>query len=656
MSVSISIYGADIESDEYQAAVKLKKIISESLGPKVVGEIVLFSNATLMGQTVKDVDLIMIGRLQNYSVNAEFSVGEEGFIRDEVEINSFCTTIEIKRHDISGIMLNGTDFYVKYGKSKHCVTLQSNNQKISAMNFFKRTISYSPFITNVIWFTQATQEDLTELSIGESGQKMISNVIGSNFSFEELMQLLIYQRKPIKIGNVYSFESNNECSVDDIQRALMLFSTTKKNIGKLTRHRIEQISSKAFRNTTSWIESNGKVSIYRGRAGTGKTVGLIQTAIRLVDEEQARVVILTYNKALVSDIRRLFALAELPDMFEAQCVHISTMHSYFYRLSNHILYDNKLNGDKYLQNYDSVMKELNSFLSDGDSVELVREMCKEIPLLDWDYVLIDEAQDWNNTERDIILNLFDQGKIIVADGGQQFVRNIDVCDWSVVRNRNNIKLKYCLRQKENLVKFLNVFTEKNHILGGKILTHNEMPGGKILIVCENELMKTIKNQLRSLKDSGNTAYDFLILVPPSLVKKHNGENTFCLKESFINEGLFVWDGTREKSRDEYSIDMEEMRVLQYDSARGLEGWTVACLDFDAFIENKSNSYIEGEVDSLLLETPEERKRKYLYNWAMIPLTRAIDTLIITLKDKNSATGKILKEISNEYPDFVYWIE
>lgn len=37
MSVRIAIYGADIESDEYQAAVKLKPIISKSLRLEVVG-------------------------------------------------------------------------------------------------------------------------------------------------------------------------------------------------------------------------------------------------------------------------------------------------------------------------------------------------------------------------------------------------------------------------------------------------------------------------------------------------------------------------------------------------------------------------------------------------------------------------------------------
>lgn len=655
MSVRISVFGADTESDEYQAAKKLKRIITDSLPQKTNGEIVLFSSATLIGQAVKDIDLMMIGRLQNYTVNAEFSDGDKGFIRDSVEIASFCTTIEIKSHDATGISLNGTDFYVSYGKGKHCVTLQSNNQKIAAMNFFNKTISFSPFITNIIWFTQVTQESLNTLCKTGNGTRMISNVIGNEFDFSELMQLLIYQRRPARMGGAYVFDSNNACSVDDIQRALMLFSRTKDSIGDLTRKRIEQISSKAFRNNTL-IDTEGKVSIYRGRAGTGKTVGLIQTAIRLVDEEQSRVLILTYNKALVSDIRRLFALAELPDMFEDQCVHISTMHSFFFRLVNSTLYNNKLSGDKFLQKYDSIMNEFRQFLEDSDSVELVKELCRESTALDWEYLLIDEAQDWNNTERDVILSLFDKGRIIVADGGQQFVRNVDPCDWSVVKDRNNVKLKYCLRQKENLVKFLNIYTERSNILGGKILTKGEMPGGKVIIVNKKDIMDVIKSQMQNLKDAGNTAYDLLMLVPPMLVSKTTGDNKFILKQNFENEGIFVWDGTCERTREEYSIDMDEIRVLQYDSARGLEGWTVICMAFDAFLENKEQNYIDGDVDSLLLETPEERKNKYLYNWAMIPLTRAIDTLVITLEDEQSTTGKLLKEISKDYPDFVNWLE
>lgn len=656
MSVLVTISGADKESDEYQAAEKLKTIIQNSLPASVIGEIVLFASATLVGQAVKDVDLMMLGILQNYSLDSEFVASSGKYEKNKVNISSFCTTIEIKSHDISGIFRVGTDFYVKYGKNSHCVTEQSNKQKIATMNFFKRTLNASPYITNVIWFIQATNDDIDGL-LQSDGSHMPSNVIGSDFEYSRLMQLLVLQKPPHKTQQGYIFDSSyNNCKVDDLKKALLLFSKTKEKMGELTRRRIEQITSRAFNNNLL-IDTKGKLSIYRGRAGTGKTVGLIQTAISLVDSQQARVIILTYNKALVSDIRRLFAIAELPDMFETNCVSINTMHSYFYHLVNQILYDGKMVGTKYLEHYGTTLKELLEFLQTSDgAVEMVREICHKNIYLDWDYILIDEAQDWTNLERDIILLLFDKGKIIVADGGQQFVRNLDVCDWSITRERNNIKLKYCLRQKENIIKFINCYSKKLGVVGGKILSCDNMLGGKVIILGDENLFHIHIQELEKLRNSGNIPYDMLYLVPHKLVKKNWGESGFALTHDFYNNGIKFWDGTNERNREEYPIDLNEVRLLQYNSARGLEGWSVFCLDFDTFIEEKFNEYSDDEhVNSLLLESSEERKLKYIFNWAMIPLTRAIDTLIITLKDKESETGKILKEISEECLDYVTWM-
>lgn len=662
MSVNVSVYGAECESDEYQAALKLKETIQKSVPDSSKGEIVLFASATLFGQDVKDIDLMMIGTLQNYKVNLTFNVPEKenGMVigaktkKEDVEILSFCTTIEIKRHDITGIYVNGTDFYVQYNAGTHCVTAQSNKQKIAAMNFFKQTISFSPFITNIIWFTQVTRNDINGLLIN-NGRKMPSNVIGGHFDFKDMMQLLVLQKCPKKIKSGYIFDSEyNDCSVDKINDALSLFSKRKEQMGELTRKRIEMLTNKAFINN-ALVDTKGKVSIYRGRAGTGKTVGLIQMAIPLVDEQQERVLILTYNKALVSDIRRLFALAELPDMFEESCVYVNTMHSYFYRLSNSVMYNGKMSGKKFLDNYNSVLNELNEFMLDDDSTELVKEIARTNSLLYWDYVLIDEAQDWCNAERDIILKIFDKGKIIVADGGHQFVRNLDVCDWSVIRERNNIKLKYCLRQKENIVHFLNLYSQKLDMVGAKIISNNNMPGGKVVITTDDKLLEIHSMEMERLVNAGNIAYDMLYLVPYVLVSKKYGKSEFVRKKEFEQNGIFFWDGTSSSNREGYTIEADEVRVLQYNSARGLEGWTVVCMDFDVFLEEKAKEYVDGEANVLLLESPVERKKRYLFNWAMIPLTRAIDTLIISLKNPASATGIILKELSEECKDFVMWM-
>lgn len=651
MSVNVMIFGADIESDEYKAAIKLKEIILNSIPAASVGEIVLFASATLFGQAVKDIDILMIGEIKSgYTLNAEFST-EQGVIRDKVEIQSFCTTIEVKRHDISGIFRNGTDIYVRYGTDKHCVTTQSNKQKNSTMDFFKKTVMVSPFVTNVIWFTQVTRAELKGL-LTFNGRVIPSNVISSIFNFDELMQLLIWQKPPIKRRGTYRFDSGYSSGyLNSIQSALSLFSKTKEQMGELTRRRIEQITHKNFESNVL-VDTNGKVSIYRGRAGTGKTVGLIQTAIRLIDEEQVRVLMLTYNKALVSDIRRLLALAEIPDMFEEKCLHISTLHSFFYRLVNTVLYDGNLAGWKFLDKYDAILNEMNDFIKDEESISFVKEFCLADTELDWDYVLIDEAQDWSNPERDIILKLFEKGRIIIADGGQQFVRRIDPCDWSIIRERNNIKLKYCLRQKENLVGFVNTYSRKMDILGSKILSNNNMPGGRVIITSNDRLFDIHAQEMIRLKSAGNMPYDMLYLVPHSLVNKQGGDCRFALKTQFEQHGILFWDGTNPKNREGYSIDTEEIRLIQYDSARGLEGWSVVCMDFDVFLEEKENEYVDGRVNPLILESPQERKKKYLYNWAMIPLTRAIDTLIITIKDLHSPVGEMLYQVAQEQMDYV----
>lgn len=103
-------------------------------------------------------------------------------------------------------------------------------------------------------------------------------------------------------------------------------------------------------------------------------------------------------------------MAELPDMFEDKCVSINTLQSYFYELINECLYNGKLSGDDYLDRYESLVKEMISFLSsDNDSREILTLLCEDNPKLNWDYILIDEAQDWSSNEKaalETLLNSF----------------------------------------------------------------------------------------------------------------------------------------------------------------------------------------------------------------------------------------------------------
>lgn len=656
MSVAIKIIGSKPNSDEYLGAVRLKGILESGLPNNVFGEIILHANATLVGQTVKDVDLLMLGTLQNCAFTVNFTDSDNNRVKEKVSFSSFCTAIEIKSHSVSGVVRQGTEFYVRYGCNLHPVTTQSNDQKMAVKNFLERSIGYSPFITNVIWFTGITPSELESMLATENGI-MPANVLPDSFSIKDLLQKLAWQKQPKYFRGEYHFDcSGNAYSVDDLAKAFHRFSLAKTGMGELTRKRIEQITTKAIQSSIQ-KPVEGKLSIYRGRAGTGKTVGLIQLAITLVDEEDARVLILTYNKALVSDMRRLFTLAEIPDLFSSSCVSINTMQSFFFRIANEVLFNGTLVGEQFLEEYESIMKELLAFIKSGDdALELIREVMHTDDYLNWDYCLIDEAQDWLKVEQDVILMLFDRDTIIIADGGQQFVRSINPCDWSSLPNRKSTKLKNCLRQKSNLVKFINHYLDELGRSEQHISDSGKLAGGKIVICNEsNHKFQVFKDELSQLKTAGNIPYDMLFLVPSKLVAKD--PRRFLEKNLYADHGFFLWDGTNEEERKAFSQIGDEERVLQYDSARGLEAWTVVCIEFDVFVEEKSQLPLDHlKQDILYLESEEDIRLNNLINWILIPLTRAIDTVVITIGDRKSQTAKVLRKLADDNPDYVRYIE
>lgn len=660
MSVIISVKGADQQSDEYQGAVRLKSLLEHSLPNDAIGEITLQANATVFGQEVKDIDILMVGSVQNYAEDLRFTQdGIEGLIEGKVSIRSFCTAIELKRHDVSSIFVEGTEFYVKYRDRVHSVTTQSNKQKASLFNFFKSTKGASPFITNIIWFSEITPKDVRNLTKFMGGT-MLSNVIGGNVSAKDIMQLLVYQKPPRRFERAgratYVFDCGN--GMVDGDYIVQQFQEARRSMGELTRKRIEQITRMTVLESITMPEGNGMI-IYRGRAGTGKTVGLIQTAIHLVEDLDARVLVLTYNKALVADIRRLFALASLPDIFQDSCVSINTMHAFFLHLISRSLYDGSLSGEEFLKAPEQYINELLEYLSIGDSsISALKELLGKDYYLDWDYCLVDEAQDWTEYERDLLLAVFGADHVIVADGGQQYVRGFESCDWNIDSKRKAVKLKRCLRQKNNIIQFINHYLNKVDANELRITASDKLSGGRVIVwMNPGEELKMLKEEIDALKKAGNIPYDMLVLTPHWLVRKEEHDSIkryFALKEQFERHGIMVWDGTNETTRSNYSSSGDEIRVLQYESARGLEAWTVVCLFMDVFIEEILSVYEPvPTVGSLLLESEEDRKKRYLLNWILIPWTRAIDTLVITIKDPTSEIARYLKELAKEHQDYIF---
>lgn len=699
MAVKINIKG-NKETSEFKDAIALKEIFeTEFRNGQIEGEILILCNATLFGQSTKDIDLIAIGKFEKYrqKIKTKSKTKREGASEIEtldqemrtVFINDFCFVFETKKHRATDIRLNGLTLTVKYNNKRSDVTTQSENQKYSLKGFFEDRINFSPMICNFIWLRNVSWDSIKNL-LGDNTQIHDKhNYLPSTFSMKFLMQLACIQSIPwspfdykeSKVKGYSTFnclKRNQEIDFDEIDRIFDLFKRVKDGAGELTRNKIARITSKIL-NEQQYAKAIGdKLIIISGRAGTGKTIKLLSIACDLATKQGARSLILTYNHALVSDIKRTLALAEIPDGIDDYTVNISTLHKFFYELVvgfeiGDTVQESKKN-KKYILNFVNDYKEHLTTLIEYIDLELIGE--KEISELmktrhqqvAWDYILIDEAQDWSELEKSVIFKIFGKEKVIIADGVDQLIRSQNKCNWTRALKPNfdfnKTHEKKGLRQKVNLVDFVNKLADKLNITWN-LEPKKELIGGKIIISTKEYDQYLHKREFELCVKNGNSAYEMMFLVPPSLVEKYQTtddydrpkeDKRFIHKEKYKKSGIKIWDGTSTVLRTEYVVDLNSHKLVQYESCRGLEGWTVINLEFDKFIEFKMQTFIEEKTNELALESLDEKRKRFVYLWALIPMTRAIDTLIITLKNKDSHIANILREIYEENPDFIEWIE
>jgi superfamily I DNA and RNA helicase len=168
--------------------------------------------------------------------------------------------------------------------------------------------------------------------------------------------------------------------------------------------------------------------VFRGRGGAGKTVILLQLAYHAFDERKARSLLLTYNRALIADIRRTMALFGMPSTVARGGIRIDSVMSFIGRVLNHF----KLiaPGEDFLASYEANCATLADLLGSGDiSAEDVAAMKRnDAPEFAFDHVFIDEGQDWPESEIAILRALYPPERLVIADGVDQFVRD-SVADW-----------------------------------------------------------------------------------------------------------------------------------------------------------------------------------------------------------------------------------
>ena len=606
----IYLHKENMAPDVEDAAIRIKEMFYTDLS-NYEGKIwILPSICAYSGTGQDDIDIMILGYLNNYTIP---KVGQYS----NISFYSFCAAVEVKSHDAQGIYADGTHLWVKYPRNiNKDVTEQSKKQsqtlqKVLADNLYGESIKI-PFVSNVIWLTGITKEDFKE-SIGI----VDSNILCSNSTTDDLFSAIARRSKLHDNGFFNAFRGT---SSDEIEWVAKVFYAHANGADSMSVKRLNLLHCVPD-DVLHAISKPNQIIVLSGHAGTGKTIMLLQSANYLMSQGK-KCLFLTYNVALLSDLKHSIQYipgVNAPDM--------KTMHQFFLSYLNHYgIWDNTKNIN-------------NDFL---DAVNKLRLIYAEKIKLNYDYILVDEAQDWSKTIIDALKILCKTSgtQIVIADGVDQFMQRADQPEWGIPTLP---KLKICKRQCRNLTIFARAFAAKLGVVWD-VIPNNELAGGQVIVTnsYDGEMHKKFMDDC---KMHGGTAYDYMLLASNSLID--NGK--FTLKELYEKHGYNIYDATnptiRDSVYDEMNSKNNELRVYPYESCRGLEAWTVVCMRFnELFSMPHPHDYKEIQY---------EVARKHMQTlWALMPLTRAVHTLIITLSGNDSHILPIMRELEQELDGIV----
>jgi hypothetical protein len=227
--------------------------------------------------------------------------------------------------------------------------------------------------------------------------------------------------------------------------------------------------------------------------------------------------------------------------------------------------------------------------------DLAEMMKADATDFDWDLVFIDEGQDWPSDEIAILNAIYGPRRLIVSDGVDQYVR-ASVADWTsnLKKNQSTMhRLKKCLRMKANVASFVADVAIGLGLDDWDLVPNADAPGGRVIIY-EGDLALQpgkIVELVGQAHELGNYPVDLLACIPPQSVVRTSGGSGSAAAEAYVLTGGKVWDGTARDVRDHYPTDRQELRFVQYDSCRGLEGWTTVNYDLDQLWDYKVRQWL-----------------------------------------------------------------
>lgn len=576
----------------------------------------------------------------------------------KVPIWSFCISIEVKSHSLFNFegfqtvrfVDNKVDVWYKRDQAFSSATLQANGQAKSFAKRLRRETNTYIWVTPFVWLYNVSEPELH----GHLNEP--NNTLPRLFDIAGLGQKILDNDNPKKIYDG-SFRSSIWVKDLDFEKCC-IHLTAQSAVTPLNRRMIDNIVKRRI--DFKQFESLGKQQqLISGRAGSGKTMVLLRTALSLF-EMGKRVTILTYNKTLVADVQRLLMFLDVKGSSEHANINIMTLHSFFIAVIQQIFPEETVTDGDWLDNFYKIkVQESVDYLKTGATTrEEVRQGLVAQNFSVFDFACVDEGQDWQDAERDLLHLLISSECCIVASGTDQLVRQDTICDWTVSQkvDTGTTTLRKCMRLKSAIATFANLTAKELGLSDWAVDLDDEAVGGHI-VICVGDFF-AYPQILSTLVDSnsrdGNKNLDMLFCVEPGNIDWLDGRPRGSkVAAALTQRGNFVWDASINANRDDPPRSVDEFRVVQFESCRGLEGWIVVAEHLDTFFSKKAASFRPPTtMQQAFFNNDKDSANAVASKWAMIPLTRAIDTLVITIKDPRSTFGRAVLEVASKMRETV----
>jgi len=647
----IRAYGDGKGDEEFVHAMDLRAML---MGDRFLEvdrpEISIISSVQCHGRAVEDIDIVLFG-----SISKDDTYAGSRIAPVLKNIRNFVVVVEVKRHQITGLKFEGTRLKVK--RTDHDITGQNRSQMFSLLDFLREhdiiDDDSEPWVSNMVYLPNVSKDAMYQM--GHVMDLDGLNVLFKDSDIEDLFRIITMRRPPGRGGRGRAYQAMDQNDFDMVLPRMRKLLTDRIEYTELDRKRMENLVRMAVKDQL-YVKKLGKQLLrVQGRGGTGKTYRLLQYAFNFYHKDNdRRIMILTYNRALVADIKRLLAIMRRRKGLDEN-IQIRTIHSFIGSLMKAADVAPE-SGPLYGPPYDDGKRRLLEALKDtAHRDRILRDKWD----LKWDHIMVDEAQDTPDDERDILIGTYGHRKLIIADGYDQLIRSDERCEWreteEIKKNSQTITLRRSLRQASGLNRVVDSMAQELGVHDWDIDENDILHGGKVIVLMAPYTQEFHERILGLNKEAGNENVDLLFCVPPRYKDKDTGHS--FLYERFTDWGYLVWDGVHTGTRrSSYPTSVDQLRVVQYESCRGLEGWMSINVGFDKFLDAKfKEARTRSFPDGGLLSSREDLMKEFVSRWAMIPLTRAIHTLVLHIEDPKDDIVNMLERVSKRNEDMFEWI-